>query len=288
MQKLSFWTKLSTFLRKKIRITGSSADSYERLWGLELSRISTFFFALLLFLIVFFFSYLILSYTPLKSILPDEAMERDKASIEAQYKKIKQLEQKVELQTRYLNDFKNVILGKPIPSDKAVNIPKDSLKGEKVILSTHIGTSEKEFSKKIETEIKENTSIERAKQSAKGVFFFAPIRGVISSGFSKKHPGVDVVAKENSPVKSIYNGIVIFSDWTQDNGYTIIIRHPNDFLSIYKHNSLLLKQQGDKLRAGDPIAIVGNTGENSSATHLHFELFFEGKSVNPLEFISFR
>ena len=282
------WKKVQLYLFKKIRINGLNAASYERLWGIELSRISLLFLTLFFCLVLFFLSYLTLGYTPLKNLLPDSALEKEKGSIEKQYLKIQALEKKIDLQTRYIDDFKNVILGKPIPTDKATPISKKGLTNEQVKLSGKESPNEKQFTQKVEKDIRENTSIDKAEQSAKGVFFFTPVVGVISGKYTKNHPGIDVVARENTPIKSVFNGTIIFSDWTQENGYTIIIYHPNHFLSIYKHNSLLLKKQGDIVKSGDPIAIIGNTGENTTGSHLHFELFFEGKNVNPLDFISFQ
>jgi murein DD-endopeptidase MepM/ murein hydrolase activator NlpD len=93
--------------------------------------------------------------------------------------------------------------------------------------------------------------------------FISPVRGIVSQSFdiSKKHYGTDITIKKKSPVKSIADGMVIFSDWTPDNGNVIIIRHKGPWLSVYKHNRKLLKKQGEKVKAGEVIAISGNVGE---------------------------
>lgn len=289
MNKTKNKKKIQTYLMQKVRISGINSTSYERLWGIELSRFSFIFLGLFFLLILFIASFLMLSYSPLKSLLPDSAFKsKNNEVIEQQILKINQLESKVNLQTRYINDFKNVILGKPIPSDKGKSISKENIHSNAAKLNAKSNPVETKFIKKIETDIRNNAFQTEAKQSAKGVFFFTPIKGIVSNNFSDTHPGVDVVAKSDTPIKSVFDGIVVFSDWTQENGYTIIIRHPNHFLSIYKHNSSLLKKQGDKIKTGDPIAIIGDTGENTTGTHLHFELLFEGKNVNPMDFISFQ
>lgn len=120
-------------------------------------------------------------------------------------------------------------------------------------------------------------------------FFFPPVTGVISQSFniSKNHFGVDVVTVADEPVKACLDGTVISSGWVPGEGNTIVIQHDNDLVSIYKHCSVLLKVQGDKILTGDPIGIVGNTGENTSGPHLHFELWQKGVALNPQEFISF-
>ena len=119
--------------------------------------------------------------------------------------------------------------------------------------------------------------------------FFVPIKGVVSDTFNvdRKHLAVDIVAASKSVIKSIQKGTVIFSSWTPEGGQTLIIQHPNDFLSLYKHNAVLLKKVGTFVQAGDAVALVGNTGEITSGPHLHFELWKSGVAVNPMSYISF-
>ena len=123
----------------------------------------------------------------------------------------------------------------------------------------------------------------------KELFFFPPIIGIITAPFNPKieHYGVDIVAKEKEPIKCIANGVVIFSSWTVEEGWIIAIQHSKNFVSIYKHNSALLKKVGNFVEAGDIIAIMGNSGELTTGPHLHFELWYEGVPVNPADFILF-
>jgi len=119
---------------------------------------------------------------------------------------------------------------------------------------------------------------------------FPPAKGEISEGynFEQKHFGVDIILSENHPVKAIYNGIVIFSEWSAETGYVIIIEHPDGITSVYKHNSSLNKGQGDIVKTGEVIATAGNTGEYSTGWHLHFELWINGYSMDPTNFIDFK
>ena len=119
--------------------------------------------------------------------------------------------------------------------------------------------------------------------------FFTPLSGLISDGYNNKtkHFGIDLVAKEKSRISSVLEGTVIISHWAYETGYVIGVQHKNDYLSFYKHNSVLLKSVGDYVNAGDHIAIIGNSGELSSGPHLHFELWHKGTPVNPENYISF-
>lgn len=121
------------------------------------------------------------------------------------------------------------------------------------------------------------------------IFFLPPIEGVVSSRYNVKeqHFGVDIVAKKDEPVKAIADGTVILSSWTQDSGYILAIQHENNIISFYKHNSALLQEVGEVVKAGDLIAIIGNTGELTDGPHLHLELWYNGNPVNPEEFIPF-
>ena len=115
------------------------------------------------------------------------------------------------------------------------------------------------------------------------------VLGYISQKFdpTKKHFAIDVVAKENEPVKSIADGVVIFSEWSLNTGYVIILEHKHGYLSVYKHNESLNYTQGDIVQAGEIIGTVGNTGEYSTGHHLHFELWNDGYPLDPQDFINF-
>jgi murein DD-endopeptidase MepM/ murein hydrolase activator NlpD len=121
-----------------------------------------------------------------------------------------------------------------------------------------------------------------------GLHFFTPLKGVISQGYDPVvHPYVDIAAPEGSVVKATLDGTVIFAGWSDEAGHTIQIQHEGDIVSIYKHNDKLLKKAGDKVTAGAPIALVGNTGELTTGDHLHFELWHKGQTVDPTLYVKF-
>ena len=126
-------------------------------------------------------------------------------------------------------------------------------------------------------------------EALENLFLFRPVQGVVSDKFDVKinHLAVDIVAAPSAPVMSVLDGTVIMANWTAETGYIIQIQHSNDILSVYKHNEKLLKKQGDRVKAGEAIAIVGNSGELTTGPHLHFELWYKGVPVDPLKYISF-
>lgn len=122
-----------------------------------------------------------------------------------------------------------------------------------------------------------------------GLIFYPPVKGIVTQGFNPSvgHPFIDIAASENSVVAAVLDGTVIGAGWDDDTGFTIHIQHANDLVSIYKHNEKLLKNVGDKVKAGTSIALVGNTGKLSSAPHLHFELWHKGEAIDPAKYINF-
>jgi len=114
-------------------------------------------------------------------------------------------------------------------------------------------------------------------------FSFCPLKGVMSDGFdlSRGHIGVDIVAAEGELIHSVDDGVVLISAYTAENGYVILVQHSNNKVSVYKHNSTLLKEVGDVVQAGDPIAAVGSSGHESTGPHLHFEWWVKGRPVDP-------
>lgn len=129
-----------------------------------------------------------------------------------------------------------------------------------------------------------------ANMELRQIYFFSPIDGYnVTAPFDplNEHFGIDVVSRKDEPVKCIADGTVIFANWTQNDGYVILVQHSENLISVYKHNSSLTKQLGDVVTAGEILAIIGNTGELTTGPHLHFELWYQGAPVDPEEFISF-
>jgi len=121
------------------------------------------------------------------------------------------------------------------------------------------------------------------------VYFLPPLTGPVSAKYepSSKHYGIDILAPKNTPIKATLDGFVIQSDWTMDAGNTIGLQHDNNIVTFYKHNSTLLKKIGERVKAGEAIAIIGNSGELTDGPHLHFEIWHQGKSINPADFVEF-
>ena len=187
-----------------------------------------------------------------------------------------------------MNSVKKVLIGDNLDESffSNIDLDKDSL-GEKVNELIKGNKADSILRKIVDQEDKYNFDQNEVFNS--NLFLNPPAKGPISQGFNVKeeHFAVDIVLEENTPIKSIADGTVIFSEWTAQTGYVIIVRHNYDFMSVYKHNSSLSKKQGELVLAGEVIASAGNTGNYSTGWHLHFELWLEGYPMDPEEFFNF-
>lgn len=204
--------------------------------------------------------------------------------------KVDSLALEVDRKDRFIANFQRVLSG----DTTDFKDPEVLLKGENRPVSKptrlSIDSDDSVFRKDFEKSDLSMITLANVKnRELRETFFFSPITGFISDHYNVKtgHLGVDIVAKTNEPVKCIADGTVIFSSWTQDAGYVAMVQHSANLISVYKHNAELYKKVGTFVNAGDIISIVGNSGELTNGPHLHFELWYNGNSLNPEEFVTF-
>ena len=204
--------------------------------------------------------------------------------------KVDSLGLEVDRKDQFIANFQRVLSG----DTSNFQDPAEALKGENHPLtkpsSLKPAPSDSAFRKDFEESDMALISLSPKKyKELEETFFYSPIAGFISDPYDVKkgHLGVDVVAKVNEPIKCIADGTVIFSSWTQDSGYVIMVQHRGNLISSYKHNAQLLKKVGTFVNGGEIISIVGNSGELTNGPHLHFELWYNGNSLNPEEFVTF-
>ncbi len=282
--------KLIEILREKYKLVILNDDTFEEkasfnasLWYLIVGSAA---FAIILIL----FTLTTIRYTPLREYLYTVSDVGSKKDIIDAYSKADSLEQLANANAVYLKNLKSVMdgtVGETKPKKQVEDVAKatDSIK-----LNQKISKEERELRKLIESEGKFDLNADREteKTGIASYAFFSPLRGQITEEFdpAKKHFGIDVSAKRNENIKSTLDGTVVFSNFTSETGYVIAIQHGNNLLSFYKHCSVLLKKVGNFVRAGEVIAVVGESGEFSTGPHLHFELWFNGTAVNPKNYMT--
>lgn len=232
----------------------------------------------------------IIAFTPLREYIPgytDVSIRRNLLNVAL---KTDSLDNQMSAQEKYLSNLLNVLNDKvdsTRPERNVTESPRyDSIR--------HLNKSEDDSILRMQMEAADRYALTEAaeKPFASGIGstnFFTPLKGTITSKFNvtQKHFGIDIVAGPNEVIKSALDGTVVIASFTSETGYVIGVQHNNNIFSFYKHNSALLKNVGDYVKAGEVLAIIGNTGEFSTGPHLHFELWYNGSPVNPLEYISF-
>ena len=206
--------------------------------------------------------------------------------------KIDSLESQVDAKNIYIENVRRIVAGEEIEQDITSNLETDLQASE---ISETIQPIDSQFRANFEgSDLSDVTALPITVSSSvyelRDIYLFSPLGGplILTDGFNPKkdHYGIDMVAKENEPVRSVADGVVVLSSWTLDGGYILAIQHTGNLVSVYKHNSELFKNVGNFVAAGEVIAIIGNTGELTSGLHLHLELWHNGNPVNPQEYIA--
>lgn len=275
-------------LKKKFRLIVQDDQSFEEIMSSSFSRLQLITRLLSLCLLVALLAVSIVAFTPLREYIPGYSpphLSKDLVSLSV---KTDSLIRVVDLQNQKTAQLNGILSGE-LDADSVLI---DTV--AKVVINTDALIASKQdslYREVVERKDRFNILYEAKKEAGdlKNVVFYTPIKGFVSDAFdlSTKHYGVDVVAPKNEAVKSCLSGTVIFSDWTTETGYAIAIQHEKELISFYKHNSVLLKEVGEVVLAGDVIAIIGNSGKLSSGPHLHFELWHKGLAINPEQHILF-
>jgi murein DD-endopeptidase MepM/ murein hydrolase activator NlpD len=279
--------KVRKYFLSRIKINVLSPETYQPYFGLELTRLTIYSAFFLIFVFVSIVTFLVISYTPMKAFLPESVRTSDKELLIEQQIRLDSLTRQVQLSQQYADDLRLILLGQDSRLDR---IPDSIPKVEKAqnLIDTKPGEAEQVLMEKIQEDLNKSTAIAQKETNQYGLFFFAPVKGVMSQVMSNEHPAVDIVTQPNEPVKAVLDGRVIFSEYSKTSGFTVILYHNGQFISVYKHLQAVNKKAGERVKVGEVIGVVGNTGTHSTGPHLHFELIFEGRYVNPSDFISFK
>lgn len=277
-------------LKHKYRLIIYNDNTFEEVLWLRLTKLNVFTVLGVLAFFLIFLTSILIAYTPLKEFIPGYTSGEVINQIKFNSLMVDSLENEIIIRDLYLGNLKSVIAGnEPRKIDRQSVI--DSLKNYKNI-DLKITRLDSAFRAKVETADAFSLNIVQ-KDDKEEVFnmlhFYFPVKGMVTDSFSfkKKHFGIDIVTKQDEIVLATLNGTITFAGWTLDSGYMIEIQHSNELISAYKHLSHCFKTAGAKVKAGDVIGIVGNTGELTTGPHLHFELWHKGNPIDPQKYILF-
>jgi murein DD-endopeptidase MepM/ murein hydrolase activator NlpD len=279
--------KLKQKLTDKYRLVVLNENTFEERFSLKLSRLNVFVLGGVFSVLLVAVTIVFIAFTPIKEYIPGYSSTALKLKAAKLTFETDSLKIKLSILENFTRSIKPVLTGELVPETI------DSLRLEsiqKVIDERKLDATKADSIFREKVESKDRFPIQNNTTSTIKIVFFAPLTGFISQKFdpNSKHFAIDIVAKTGSPIKAIADGTVIFSGWTTETGYVILLKHPNNYISVYKHNGNLLKQQGDFVESGEAIASVGSSGELTTGPHLHFELWSDGYAVNPENYIDFK
>lgn len=275
--------------RDKYRLTISNDTTFEEVWRIRLTQYNAFLLVTFVILFIIGSTVSLISFTNIREFIPGYPDVTMRRNILMSAIRLDSLERELELRDAYFANLNAIISGRqPVDALKLqdttrqYNDIKFTTLPEEQALRTQVEREER-FTLSLGQRTDEVTSLA-------SLHFFPPVKGIISGRYdaARKHFGTDIVTKPNSPVLAALDGTVIFTGWTMETGYVIQIQHNNNLVTVYKHNAALLKEAGDLVKAGEEIAVVGDSGElYTSGPHLHLEIWSKGSPLDPEKHIFF-
>jgi murein DD-endopeptidase MepM/ murein hydrolase activator NlpD len=269
----------------KYRFVVLNEDTFEERFSFKMNRLNAFIFGGIFSVLLISLTILFITLTPLKEYIQGySSTELQKETTDLVYK-VDSLNQALSVNDLYIENIQQVLKGEI----KRVTFNKDSVLRQFQIDEIDFAPSLVDSMFREEVEQMDRFSVFQQAKKSTDIVFSTPIKGQITQQYDdqEKHFAVDIAVDQDTPVKAIADGTVIFRGFTADTGYVIVIEHGQGFTSIYKHNSSIYKEQGELVKSGEVIASAGSTGAFSTGAHLHFELWNDGYPVNPTNYINF-
>lgn len=290
MAKTKIGRYILSRMRTKMRLVIMKDETFEEKFALTLTPLNTFILIGSLVISLIFLTTYLIAFTNLREYIPGYADVGMKRNLIYLSLKTDSLTNKIIAQENYINNLNEVMSGKA-GTEKIKDTSTTTVRFDSIV-QLEKSPADSQLRSLMESQDQFDLSFDANGSYATGIagfYYFTPLAGAITDEFNPniKHYGVDIVGAPNEAIKSTLDGTVVFAGFTSENGYVIAVQHNNNLFSIYKHNSVLLKSAGDFVKAGDVIAIIGNSGELSNGPHLHFELWYNGNPVNPKDYMSF-
>jgi murein DD-endopeptidase MepM/ murein hydrolase activator NlpD len=278
--------KIIKKLSDRYRLIIYNDTTFQSVWSMKLSRLKVFTITSVLSAIIVILVILLIATTALREYIPGYPKAEYRQMLVFTALKIDSLERELTQRDLFFRSIQAIVSGET---------PHDYLMADTISAQTTVEITQFNHDSVFQDKLlAEQTSLsissnENRRTGLSQIHFFVPVNGVITNSFNpaSEHFGIDLVSEPNARISSVMDGTVIFSEWTIQTGYVLFIQHEADLISAYKHNSVLLKSKGDRVKAGEAVAIIGNTGELSTGPHLHFELWQNGTPLNPELYIHF-
>lgn len=285
MEQAKRTNKLRDKLIHKYRFVVLNEDTFEERFSFKLNRLNAFIFGGLFSIFLIALTTLIIALTPLKEYIQGYSSSELKKDATSLFYKVDSLQSALFVNELYIENIQQILKGEI----KRVTFDRDSVFTQLQIEKIDFAPSAIDSAFREVVEQEDRYSVFEKATKSNDVVFSSPIKGDISDDYDakEKHFAIDIAVDKDTPVKAVADGTVIFTGFTADTGYVILIEHSQGFISVYKHNASVYKGQGELVKIGEVIANAGSTGILSTGPHLHFELWENGYPVNPANYISF-
>ena len=282
-------------MRHNYRLVIMNNDTFEEVGSYQLSLLNVYIMICSIVVLVALVVGAIIFFTPVKRYIPGYGDVSAYEELVRLNREVDALKAENEARKAYNDNIRRILVGEVI--ETAENVESKSMGGIDSVVEIDQIKEDELLRKEIELDeqLRERELLTKTvnflprELPLEQIYFIPPIVGLVGADFNLQtgHYGIDILAPKNTPVKAVMDGYVFSSDWTLETGNTIGIQHSNNIISFYKHNSALLKKVGNYVKAGEAVAIIGNTGELSDGPHLHFELWHNGKAIDPAQYIIF-
>lgn len=277
---------------EKYRLILLKEDTYEERFATNVSVLQLMASAIAAVLLVVIVVVLLFFFTPLKQMVPGYMEDKWREDANYSRQQVDSLLNVMREKDQYVENLRVLLNGGVIRDSLLQENPGETDPAGEDIAEYTTAPEDSALRARITEEdryLLNLNQVENDDLSANKLYLFQPLTGMLSAGYDAQinHYGIDIVAPANSLIKSVLEGTVIFASWTSDGGNVVQIQHAHNLISVYKHNSVLLKKVGDQIEAGDAIAIIGDSGDHSDGPHLHFELWQNGVPVNPEQYFVF-
>ena len=287
MNRRELRKKIFQMLKDHYRLIIYNDSTIQTVWSIKLTPIKVLSVGGLSAILLVLLTTVIIAYTPLRERIPGYPSAKVRHQIILNYMLVDSLENEIQTRDHYFDKIKTLFQGE-VPMEEAP--PLDSATKFKEVKFKNIN-ADSIFEDKLIEERQDLSIPNKPKRSVNiaHIHFFIPLRGKIANKFNTKtgHVAIDVVGNPHAQISSVLDGTIIFAGWTMDTGFSMYVQHENNLVSVYKHNGELLKTEGDKVKAGEVIATMGNSGELNVGPHLHFELWHNGLAIDPQTYIDF-
>ena len=281
-QKLAFWKDI----KFKYKLTIINENTLEEVVGIHVSKLNGISVLLSALTVLFVLAALIITFTPLRNYLPGYMNSEIRAQVVQNALRVDSLQLFIDRQNLYMANIKDILRGE-VKADTVHSIDSlTALRGDSLMERTK---REEAFRKQYEEQERYNLTNPSPSANREGIIFFCPTRGMVTSVFDseRRHYGTDIAVSPGESVVATLDGVVVMSNYTAETGYVVVLQHNYEFLSVYKHCRSLLCREGDCVKAGEVIALTGNSGQLTTGPHLLFELWQGGRPVNPEHYIVF-